>query len=88
VVQRGKKRYSKNLEEVKFLFNMLDEEAKRLQTWNDAPTRQFMVQMFYAAKHAWGISDKTPTGKKRNFEKMTFGSVLHLMPKEKKQRKK
>jgi hypothetical protein len=40
-------------------------------------------------KARMGLSDKTATGKKRNFEKMTFGSVLlRLMPKEKKQRKK
>jgi hypothetical protein len=81
-----KKRYSKNLEEVQFLFRMLDKEARLLGVLPENPTRQDTIQSFYKAKSIWGLGDTTPTGKKRNYAKITWGTIMRIMPKEKKKR--
>jgi hypothetical protein len=83
----NRKRYGKNLEEVQFLFGMLDTEACRLGLLHENPTRQDTIKAFYKANHIWGLGDTTPTGKKRNFTKITWGTVMRLMPKDNKRRR-
>ena len=81
-----KKRYSKNLEEVQFLFSMLDKEARLLGVHPKNATRQDTIKSFYKAKAIWGLGDTTPTGKKQNYAKITWGTIMRIMPKEKKKR--
>ena len=82
----NKKRHPHNLDEVQFLFKMLDKEVKCQGTLKKNQSRDETVDNFYKIKHVWGISDKTPGGQKRDWKKITWGSVLRLMPKEKKKR--
>lgn len=79
----AKKRYPKNLDECRFIFSLLDAESKRLGLWKEKPSRAETIQAFYKAKDVWGITETTPQGKKRKFEKIAWSSIMRLMPKEK-----
>jgi hypothetical protein len=68
-------RWVRQLEEVKRVCRQLDKEAKDNGYLSDKPSRIQVVQAFYKAKHVFGLSDKTPKGRKRNFGKMTLGTI-------------
>jgi hypothetical protein len=51
-----KKRYAKNLEERRFLFQMIDNEVMRLGLRRDKPSRAEKIDRFYKANGVWGIS--------------------------------
>jgi hypothetical protein len=79
-----KKRYPKNLQECRFLFQMIENEVMRLGLWRDKPSRAETIDSFYKSKGVWGLSELTPGGSKRNFSKLTWTTVLKVMPREKK----
>ena len=79
-----KKRYPKNLQECRFLFQMIENEVMRLGLWRDKPSRAETIDSFYRSKGVWGLSELTPGGSKRNFSKLTWKTVLKVMPREKK----
>jgi hypothetical protein len=68
-------RWVRQLEEVKRICRQLDKEAKDHGYLSDKPSRIQVVHAFYKAKHVFGLNDKTPKGRKRNFGKMTLGTI-------------
>eukprot|EP00978_Attheya_sp_CCMP212_P047759 scaffold426344_cov134-Attheya_sp.AAC.1 len=64
--------------------DLFDTEDCRLGILPENSTRQDTIKAFYKANGIWGLGDTTPTGKKRNFAKITWGTVMRLMPKDNK----
>jgi hypothetical protein len=71
-----KKQYMKNLEECSFIFKKLDAEAKRKGLMPRMPTRDQTIATYYASKHVMGVAEVTPTGRKRNWAKLAWGTVV------------
>jgi hypothetical protein len=82
-----KKRYPKNLEEVRHIMKMLDTAASEKGLLKDNPTREDTIAAYYGAKHVFGLPEMTPKGRKRNWSKLSWSSVERLMSKEIKKRK-
>ena len=77
-VKGEKKRFLKNLDECQFIFGRLDAEARRKGIMVENLTRDDTIQMYYLTKDMLCVSDTTPTGRKRNWAKLTWGSVAKL----------
>ena len=86
-VSGEKKRYLRNLEEVTFLFKKLDKEAAKSNLLGDKLTRTDTIKAFHACKHVFQINSHTAQGRKRNWSKITWGSVIRLMDPAAKKRK-
>ena len=76
-VTGAKKRYLRNLDENRSLFTKLDKEARSQGFLLDGNmTRADTIEAYYASKDVLGIPDKTPKGRKRNWAKLSWSSVV------------
>eukprot|EP00980_Cylindrotheca_fusiformis_P016325 scaffold4847_cov89-Cylindrotheca_fusiformis.AAC.12 len=73
---KNQNRWVKNLEEAQHICRKLDKAAKEKNLLSEVPGRIEVINAFYGAKDVFGISDTTPTGRKRNFSKMTLGTIV------------
>jgi hypothetical protein len=75
-------RWVRQLEEARRICRKLDKEDKDNGYLSDTPCRLQVVHAFYKAKHVFGLSDKTPKGRKRNFGKITLGTIARELGRE------
>ena len=67
---------------------MLDREVERMGLLKDFPTRDdTTIKTYYQCKGVLGISDKTPSGRKRTWVKIAWGTVIRERKRIKKQRR-
>lgn len=72
----NKKRYVKKFEEVKQLFQMLDQEAWVKGLWKEDLDRSDVINIFTKCKGVFGIPELTRTKRKRNFVTMAWSPTI------------
>lgn len=71
-----KKRYLRNFEEVKQLFQILDNEAKSKGLLKENMSRSDTMDVYKKCKGVFGIPELTDKGRKRNFVKLAWGTIV------------
>ena len=79
-------RWIKSLSDCRKVCKKIDDEAKAKGFLTDNPKRNEVVQAFYKVKYVFGLSETTPKGRKRNFTKLTLGTVIRELSRQKKRR--
>ena len=69
-------RWMKNLSDCRTVCRKIDNEAKAKGLFTNRPSRVEVTKAYYAVTYDLGLSQKTPTGRKRNFAKLTMGTIL------------
>lgn len=79
-------RHLRDLEEVSFLCGKIDEEAQRKGILATNSDRVATTSIFYDCVDVLGVPKYTPGNRKRNMAKISWSSVLKVMPAEKRKR--
>ena len=79
-------RWMKNLSDCRTVCRKIDNEAKAKGLFTNrpaGPSRVEVTRAYYAVTYVLGLSRKTPTGRKRNFAKLTMGTIVRELNRQK-----